>query len=771
MSIADNEDIAATPTIDQAKAIAAAGLRVLPIKIGAKHPPMASWQTAATVEPAKIDNWWNGLYNKCGIGIALGPQPNGHNIFAIDLDRHDPQQDGIDALAKLETVHGKLPDTVTSDTGGNGRHLLFEAPPGAIIRNQQSGGNRIAPGIDIRGDGGQIVCSPTIHPESGKRYEWAPGRAPWQHKIAIAPAWLLERVTEPPAPTPPPSMPASPTNAPQFTAPDTGDSIAASVREWWDWNNELTRLGWTPGNRPDANGDTYWTRPGKDPRDGHSAVLHGTEGPLVVFTTEIPQAWTLAGDTTRDGSGWSFSPFGFYAATRHNGDRSVTAKELRTAQEAAQAAQALTTPLQAPQMADMAPEEVETYDDQLNSLLIDWGEFWTADHGEAEWLAEPIIPAGRSTALFAPGGTGKSLLALTIAAAIATGAPIFGITAPAINVLYLDYEMTPDDLAERLEAMGYSDNTDLTRLHYALLPSLPGLDLPEGGKAVVRLAELVGADLVVIDTFSRAVIGDENDADTVRNWYRNTGLHLKHDGRAFLRVDHAGKDTSKGQRGTSAKNDDVDVVWQMTAKDEGAFTLTAKKRRMGWVPEKVELQRIEKAGILTFELADDTSWPSGTAEVANILDALKLPANVTARAAAKAMRDAGKGSDDKKVRAAVKYRRSRTSLSHLAADVEFNSGQDSTKQPTAHSEKTATESGESAVESTPPHPPEKGLHRTSTAPPPETPQKGPSTSGNDGVHRTPPHSTAAPAPQCGGRSTPHAAVADAEPAIWNPLDE
>ena len=56
MTLTDNEDIAATPTIDQAKAIAAAGLRVLPIKIGAKHPPMASWQTAATVEPAKIDN-------------------------------------------------------------------------------------------------------------------------------------------------------------------------------------------------------------------------------------------------------------------------------------------------------------------------------------------------------------------------------------------------------------------------------------------------------------------------------------------------------------------------------------------------------------------------------------------------------------------------------------------------------------------------------------------------------------------------------------------
>ena len=71
-----------------------------------------------------------------------------------------------------------------------------------------------------------------------------------------------------------------------------------------------------------------------------------------------------------------------------------------------------------------------------------------------------------------------------------------------IDVLYLDYEMTEDDLAERLESMGYGPDTDLSHLHYALLPSLPGLDQPEGGRAVVDLARSVGAQLVIIDTSS-----------------------------------------------------------------------------------------------------------------------------------------------------------------------------------------------------------------------------------------------------------------------------
>jgi len=763
MSMADPDNIAAAPTIDQAKAIAAAGLRVLPIKIGAKHPPMASWQLAATVEPPKIDNWWNGLYTKCGIGIALGPQPDGRNIFAIDLDRHDPLQDGVIALAELEAEHGNLPDTVTSNTGGNGRHLLFQAPPGAIVRNQQSSGNRVAPGIDVRADGGQIVVAPTVHPESGKRYEWAPGRAPWEHNIAMAPAWLLERVVEPPTPAPMPSMSAGPVSAPQFTQPSTGDSIAATVKEWWDWHHELTKRGWQPGNRPDANGDTYWTRPGKDPRDGHSAVLHAPEGPFVIFTTEIPPQWRDAGESTHDGSGWKFGAFGFYAAVEHGGNRSQAAAGLRAIQQAAEASQALLTPLQAPQMADMAPEDVESYDDSLNGLLIKWDEFWQADHGEAEWLAEPVIAKGRSTALFAPGGTGKSLLSLNIAAAIATGTPIFGLAMPQTTVLYLDYEMTPDDLAERLEAMGYGEDTDLTHLHYALLPSLPGLDLPEGGKAVVRLAELVGAQLVVIDTFSRAVIGDENDADTVRSWYRNTGLHLKHDNRAFLRVDHAGKDVAKGQRGTSAKNDDVDVVWQMTAKDEGAFTLTAKKRRMGWVPEKVELQRVERGGVLTFELADAHSWPSGTVEVANVLDGLGLPVETTSRAAAKAMRDAGKVGTDAIIRAAVKYRRTRSSLSHLTGDLGFDeavTGSDNTTARSANG--AADDSRRTAVEDGP------------AAPETAEEAKGASSRGNSAARRAtphPPHPSAVLSPQCGGRSTPHAAAPDETEAIWNPFDE
>jgi hypothetical protein len=49
---------------------------------------MTSWQHAATNNTQKIDNWYHGLYSKCGVGIALGTQPNGQHLFALDIDRH-----------------------------------------------------------------------------------------------------------------------------------------------------------------------------------------------------------------------------------------------------------------------------------------------------------------------------------------------------------------------------------------------------------------------------------------------------------------------------------------------------------------------------------------------------------------------------------------------------------------------------------------------------------------------------------------------------------
>jgi hypothetical protein len=102
---------------------------------------------------------------------------------------------------------------------------------------------------------------------------------------------------------------------------------------------------------------------------------------------------------------------------------------------------------------------------------------------------------------------------------------------------------------------------------------------------ICDLARQCQAELVIIDTFSRAVEGAENDADTVRNFYRWTAINLKAEGRSLLRIDHAGKDLKKGARGTSAKNDDVDLVWQMVRTGDN-IKLTATKKRHTWIQDQ-----------------------------------------------------------------------------------------------------------------------------------------------------------------------------------------
>ena len=289
--------------------------------------------------------------------------------------------------------------------------------------------------------------------------------------------------------------------------------------------------------------------------------------------------------------------------------------------------------------------------------LVDWVAAYGSGDDPVRWLAEPLLPDQGAVAIFAKGGTGKSLLALWLAAGLATG---HGITGPvdAVEVLYLDYEMTLNTVVERLEDMGYDNPGVLKRLHYASLPSLAPLDSKDGGRAVVDMAVHLGVALVVIDTFGRAVHGEEDRADTVQAWYRWTGQLLKAAGVGFLRIDHAGKDVKKGQRGTSAKNDDVDVVWEMAERGAGEYVLRATKRRVSWVDERVVLTRTSDHGVLAYRWTDQAvTFLAGTKEVAELLDELGAPLDISRRQAMTLLRSSGHGKGNNLVGDALRYRR------------------------------------------------------------------------------------------------------------------
>ena len=218
---------------------------------------------------------------------------------------------------------------------------------------------------------------------------------------------------------------------------------------------------------------------------------------------------------------------------------------------------------------------------------VNWHEAWNLQPQETDWLFEPILEVGTVNALFAKPGTGKSLLTLEIALRLVREGHV---------IVYVDDENRVTDLVERLNAMGaVPDELDSLRMYS--FAGLPPLDTAAGGAHLEALAVTAEASLVVLDTTSRMVQGKENDSDTFLQLYRCSLVPLKARGITVLRLDHPGKDETRGQRGSSAKDGDVDTVWRLTeAAGEGEaagldFRLERSKSRSNHGEGSVTLRR------------------------------------------------------------------------------------------------------------------------------------------------------------------------------------
>ncbi len=146
-----------------------------------KHPRTAHGLKDASRDPATIREWWT-RWPDANIGIVTGAESG---ILVLDVDGKQGEQ----SLIELERRYGPLPDSYTVRTGGGGQHLYFLWPKGADVRNSQS---RIAPGLDIRGNGGYVVAPPSVH-ASGARYEINESAIP----PVLCPGWLLSLIQEP----------------------------------------------------------------------------------------------------------------------------------------------------------------------------------------------------------------------------------------------------------------------------------------------------------------------------------------------------------------------------------------------------------------------------------------------------------------------------------------------------------------------------------------------------------------------------------------------
>ena len=151
----------------------------------AKHPRITGCFEKATTDPRTIIDWcklWPGTNLSAATGVRSG-------IWVLDVDGDE----GFASLKGIETEIGILRPTWQTQSGsGNGAHFWWRMPTGVIVRNSTSA---IAPGLDTRGEGGQILLPSSQH-ESGGFYRWQDGHAPDEIELSEAPAALLHLALE-----------------------------------------------------------------------------------------------------------------------------------------------------------------------------------------------------------------------------------------------------------------------------------------------------------------------------------------------------------------------------------------------------------------------------------------------------------------------------------------------------------------------------------------------------------------------------------------------
>jgi hypothetical protein len=184
-----SEDVDEPCVREWALAFASQGIGVFPLKSREKTPLgklAPNGCKSATTDEAVITRWFEAEPH-ANLGIAMGGKLR---LLAVDVD---PRAGGDASLHDLIEAHGDAwLETFTVKTGGLGNHFLFRLPEDVEVHRA-----KIAPGVDIKADGGYLVAPPSIHP-NGNRYEVEKNTY-----IAEVPAWLVEELTrrpeEPPA--------------------------------------------------------------------------------------------------------------------------------------------------------------------------------------------------------------------------------------------------------------------------------------------------------------------------------------------------------------------------------------------------------------------------------------------------------------------------------------------------------------------------------------------------------------------------------------------
>lgn len=242
---------------------------------------------------------------------------------------------------------------------------------------------------------------------------------------------------------------------------------------------------------------------------------------------------------------------------------------------------------------------------------------------EREWLVPDLVPMKTVTMLGGDGGTGKSLLALQLAVAVATGKAWLGRSVKEGSALVLSAEDDDDELHRRQLDIVRAQGDTLASLKRFMFRSMAGQDAllallePGTGRLVpsqlyLQLDRAMKAErpvVLILDTTADLFPGNENDRAQVRQFIGLLrALAIRHNCAVILLAHPSltGMSSGSGLSGSTAWNNSVRsrlylerLIVDGYEADTKARRLTSKKANYG--PTGHEIGMKWQAGVFVAE--------------------------------------------------------------------------------------------------------------------------------------------------------------------------
>ena len=512
-----------------------------------------------------------------GMGVITGPCSG--RLYLIDLDTQKPGSQAASWWRGVLAVHnnGMELETWEQVTGGGGRHLFFRYPEGWKALNSSSA--KFC--VDTRGLGGFAVLAPSQH-KSGRTYAWAPGRAPWENELLAMPPWLIEEVD-------------------RLVREHGGVTHASAARPaGYEGEPEFNAFGRNTDRREQHMADHVWAAligfrveapipPGEREREATWAEFERNNGP------KEPQP----GESNADGlerEGRGLTEFNRkWAAALAKWDAEIASE---AAVRMANAPRRASDPpdFEGEEPVSAAPEP-DTPVKVRSAFPID-----EAKIPPRNWVIPGLMLKRNVSVLVAPPGSGKSLLTLQLAIAVANGGTWGGWTPRAPEkVLVINSEDDFDEMQRRLvvaaREMGIAQQDLVGRIDLADTPENIVIARHDARlRAIVRtplveqLVETIrakGYGLVVVDPFAETFEGDENANSEVkwagvlwREVARRAGctLLLVHHTKKYAGAMAGDADASRGGGALIGIARILSTLFDMTEDEASAMSIEPEKR-------------------------------------------------------------------------------------------------------------------------------------------------------------------------------------------------